>query len=96
VLRSRKIKPGFFMNKELAECDITARILFIGLWFLADKEGKFEDRPKKIRAFVFPYENCDVDELLNQLQDHGFILRYEADGNKYIQLINFEKNMLMK
>ncbi|HUM44602.1 MAG TPA: hypothetical protein PKI14_16785, partial [Fervidobacterium sp.] len=90
--RSRNIKPGFFMNDELAECNFAARILFAGLWCLADREGRLEDRPKKIRAFVFPYDNCDVDELLNQLQSHGFILRYEVDGGKYIQVINFKKH----
>ena len=90
--RARNIKPGFFMNEELAECDLAARLVFIGLWSLADREGRLEDRPKRIRAFVFPYENYDVDELLNQLQEHGFILRYEVDGNKYIQVLNFKKH----
>ena len=90
--RARNIKPGFFMNEELAECDLAARLVFIGLWSLADREGRLEDRPKRIRAFVFPYEDYDVDELLNQLQEHGFILRYEVDGNKYIQVLNFKKH----
>ncbi len=90
--RSRNIKPGFFANDELAECDPLARIVFIGLWCLADREGRLEDRPKKIRGFVFPYENYDVNELLNQLQSHGFILRYEVNGSKYIQVINFKKH----
>ncbi len=80
------------MNEELAECDPLARLVFAGLWCLADREGRLEDRPKRIRAFVFPYENYDVDKLLNQLQDHGFILRYEVNGDKYIQVINFKKH----
>jgi len=90
--RARNIKPGFFMNEELAECDLAARLVFIGLWSLADREGRLEDRPKRIRAFVFPYEDYDVDELLNQLQEHGFIIRYKVEGNKYIQVVNFKKH----
>jgi hypothetical protein len=90
--RARNIKPGFFMNEDLAECDLPARLLFIGLWCLADREGRLEDRPKRIGAFVFPYEDYDVDALLNQLHEHGFILRYEVDGGKYIQIINFKKH----
>jgi len=90
--RARNIKPGFFMNEDLAECDLAARLVFIGLWSLADREGRLEDRPKRIRAFVFPYEDYDVDELLNQLQEHGFIIRYEVEGNKYIQVVNFKKH----
>lgn len=92
VPRARNIKPGFFMNEDLAECDLAARLLFIGLWCLADREGRLEDRPKKIKAFVFPYENFNVDELLNQLQEHNFILRYQVNGSKYIQVINFTKH----
>lgn len=90
--RARNIKPGFFINEELAECDLAARLLFIGLWCLADREGRLKDRPKRIGAFVFPYEHYDIDDLLNQLHAHGFIIRYEANGEKYIQVANFKKH----
>jgi hypothetical protein len=90
--RARNIKPGFFINEELAECDLAARLLFIGLWCLADREGRLKDRPKRIGAFVFPYEHYDIDDLLNQLYARGFIVRYEANGEKYIQIVNFKKH----
>ncbi len=92
MARARNIKPGFFANENLAECDPLARILFAGLWCLADRDGRMEDRPKRIRAELLPYDSCDADELLNQLQQHGFILRYEACGSRYIQVLNFEKH----
>jgi len=90
--RARNIKPGFFMNEYLAECDLAARLLFIGLWCLADREGRLEDRPKRIGAFVFPYEQYDIDNLLEQLAERGFIIRYQVDGKKYIQVVNFKKH----
>ena len=90
--RARNIKPGFFMNEYLAECDLAARLLFIGLWCLADREGRLEDRPKRIGAFVFPYEQYDIDSLLDQLAECGFIIRYQVDGKKYIQVVNFKKH----
>lgn len=68
MARARNIKPGFFANEDLAECDPLARLLFAGLWCLADREGRLEDRPKRIRAELLPYDSCDADELLNQLQ----------------------------
>jgi hypothetical protein len=92
MARSRNIKPGFFANEDLAECDPLARILFTGLWCIADRAGRLEDRPKRIRAEVLPYDACDADQLLAQLEKHGFILRYVADGNPYIQVLNFEKH----
>lgn len=91
-MRARNIKPGFFANEDLAEIDPMGRLLFIGLWMLADREGRLEDRPKRLKGTIFPYDNCDIDALLNDLQKYGFILRYEVDGMKCIQIVNFTKH----
>lgn len=89
MARARNIKPGFFANENLAECDPLARLLFAGLWCLADREGRLEDRPKRIRAELLPYDTCDADELLNQLQAKGFILRYSHGEGRFIQVLKF-------
>jgi len=92
MARARNIKPGFFTNDVLADCDPLARLLFAGLWTVADRAGRLEDRPKRIKAAVLPYDSCDVDTLLNQLHNHGFIERYEVDGLKLIQVLAFDKH----
>lgn len=92
MARARNIKPGFFSNDALAECEPLARILFAGLWCIADKSGRLEDRPKKIKAEVLPYDDCDADDLLSQLEKHGFILRYSVCNFNAIQILNFEKH----
>ena len=46
MARARNIKPGFFRNADLVEMPIEARLLFIGLWTLADRSGRLEDRPR--------------------------------------------------
>jgi hypothetical protein len=68
-------------------------LLFEGLWCLADREGRLEDRPKRIKAEIFPYfdPKPNVETLLCNLQEAGFIKRYSAGGN-YIQIINFLKH----
>lgn len=92
MARTRNIKPGFFLNDELAELHPLARLLFAGLWTIADREGRLEDRPKRIKAEILPYDDCDVDQFLTDLHKSGFILRYIADGDNYIQIINFAKH----
>ncbi|QGY29790.1 hypothetical protein [Pantoea cypripedii] len=92
MARSRNIKPGFFTNDELAECSPLARLLFAGLWTIADKEGRLDDRPKKIKALVLPFDNVDCDDCLKQLHDRQFINRYSVDGNAYIQISNWKKH----
>ena len=92
MARARNIKPGFFTNDSLAECDPFARLLFAGLWTIADRAGRLEDRPKRIKAALLPYDECDVEELLNQLCVHGFIVRYEVGGQRLIQVLAFDKH----
>lgn len=79
MARARNIKPGFFANEDLAECEPLARLLFAGLWCLADREGRLEDRPKRIRAELLPYDMCDADSLLNQLQARGGAVRQDQE-----------------
>lgn len=92
MARSRNIKPGFFKNETLAECQPLTRLLFAGLWCLADREGRLEDRPKRIRAELLPYDDGSVEEMLDELHRAGFIVRYEAAGNRFIQVMNFNKH----
>lgn len=92
MARSRNIKPGFFTNDQLAELPALTRLLFIGLWTVADREGRIEDRPKRIKAETMPYDNFDCDEALSDLQKAGFITRYEAGGISVIQVVNWDKH----
>lgn len=92
MARTRYLKPGFFKNELLAEIDPLGRLLFAGLWTIADREGRLEDRPKRIKAEILPYDDCDIDELLDSLHKQGFILRYEVEGECYIQILNFLKH----
>lgn len=89
MARARNLKPGFYRNEDLAECSVWARLLFPGLWLLADREGRLEDRPKRIRAEILPFDLVDVDPLLDELDGHGFIKRYVVDGKHYIQVLKF-------
>lgn len=92
MARARNIKPSFFINEDLIELEPLTRLLFIGLWCLADREGRLEDRPKRVKLSILPADDCNVDCLLQSLHDRGFIIRYEVDGIKYIQIPNFKKH----
>jgi len=92
MARARNLKPGFFTNEDLIELPFEYRILFAGLWTLADKEGRLEDRPKKIKLHVFPGDDVDCDAGLNALQEKGFVLRYSAGNARYIQILTWKKH----
>ena len=94
MARARNIKPGFFTNEHLGELEPLARLLFIGLWCQADREGRLEDRPKRLKIDILPYDDCDIEFLLETLADSPdkFIQRYSVDGKKYIAITNFTKH----
>lgn len=92
MARSRNIKPGFFCNEDMVELDFATRLLFAGLWTVADREGRLEDRPKKIKINVFPADDVDVDGMLESLAAKKFIVRYEVNGAKYVQITNWHKH----
>jgi len=92
VARARNLKPSFFTNEQLADLEPLARLLFQGLWLHADREGRLEDRPRKLKAEILPYDDCDPEALLASLQAAGFIQRYEVGGNRCIVLPTFMKH----
>lgn len=91
-MRARDIKPGFFKNDQLAECSMAARLLFPGLWMLADREGRLENRPRKIKAEIFPFDDVDVAALLAELDRAGLIRTYEAEGKALVWIPQFRRH----
>lgn len=93
MARARNIKPSLFKNEILGEADPLLTILFEGLWCLADREGRVEDRPKRIKAEIFPYRDLpNFNGYLTELAQLGFIDRYEVGGEAFIQVVNFTKH----
>jgi hypothetical protein len=92
MARARNIKPGFFRNADLVELPVETRLLFIGLWTMADRAGRLHDRPKQIKMELYPADSFDIDSMLAQLHGFGFINRYESNKIKCIQIINFLKH----
>ena len=89
-MRTRLIRPGFFLNEDLAALSPHARLLFAGLWLIADRAGRLRDQPAVIRASVFPYEVVDADALLDELARAGFVVRYIGGSDrKCVEVVNF-------
>lgn len=92
MARARNIKPGFFKNYDLADAGPYAQLLFSGLWCMADKEGRMEDKPRLIKAEIFPYYDVDVNGELTKLERLGFICRYQVGGMALIEVANFKEH----
>lgn len=91
-MRSRNIKPKFFKNSKLGKLTPYHRLLFAGLWCMADGHGRLKDEPDEIKIECLPWDDIDVDPLLDDLcqGNDPFIYRYESNGYKVIQVCKFE------
>jgi hypothetical protein len=93
MARTRSIRPGFFSNEELCSLPPLVRLLFAGLWTVADREGRLLDRPKKLKAELFPYDRTfSVERGLELLAGLGLIFRYSSDGLRCIFVMSWYKH----
>lgn len=102
MARIRSIKIDFFHDEDLCDLPFEYRLLFAGLWLLADREGRLEDRPRYIKTQIFPHDEVDVETMLETLsqpkRDGGspFIHRYSTVNSRgthgYIEVVNFLKH----
>lgn len=89
-MRARNLKPAIFKNEFLAVSDPLYTIIFEGLWCLADREGRLEDRPAKIHMEINPGRAFEgTEKSLAWLAENGFIHRYSIGKARYIQVIKF-------
>lgn len=89
-MKSRIFRPEFLNDERLFECGDHALIVYLGLMSMADRAGRLEDRPIRIKAVVLPYHDVDLDSLLTNLHDQNFITRYEENGLNCIEIKDFE------
>jgi len=97
-MRIRYLKPEFFKDEHIKDLPFEVRLFYQGLWIMADRSGRLEDRPERLKAEIMPYDKIDVNKLLDLLAKpkndtyRPFIIRYKVDGEKYIQIIKWDKH----
>lgn len=91
-MRIRTIKPEFFKHDGIAELPPLSRLFFIGLWCVADRDGRLADRPARLKIEILPYDEADADLMLNELAKGGFINRYTEQGMQIVQVLSFNSH----
>ena len=89
-MRIRTIKPEFFVHEELFDAEARAglplRVAFSGLWCAADREGRFQWRPRSLKLGILPYDDLDFEDVLHALEAAGFIRSYVVGGKKFAEI----------
>ncbi|WP_134663951.1 hypothetical protein [Amycolatopsis sp. CFH S0078] len=90
--RIRTIKPSFFRSEDVSALPLRARLTWIGLWTHCDDAGRTKDNVRLIKGDIWPLDDvslADIEEDLETLAAHGRIVRYEADGRRYLEIANW-------
>jgi len=92
-MRARGIKPDICLDENLVKCSSMARLLAVYLPMYADRDGRFEFRPLRIKAAIFPYDDgLDIEALLKELVTINYINVYVINEQKFAEINNFSSN----
>lgn len=106
MARIRSVKPEFHQDEDICELGFETRQAYIGLMNYADREGKFEWRPKYLQMMIFPpygkvNRKVSMDKQLEILKNAAkkgskrpFIIQYSdpETGKIYGKILTFLKH----
>lgn len=95
MARIRTIKPDFFTSEDIVSLTPMARLLFIATWLEADRAGRFSWRPKTMKLRYLPGDDCNVEELADELLGAGLIVTYEINGQLYAEIPSFIRHQVI-
>lgn len=98
MARKRMIDPSIWINEDFGSLSILAKLVFIGLFSIADDEGRGKASPAYIKAVLFPYNDdlriADVEKTLSEISSKMSVIFYSCDENMYYTLTSW--NMWQK
>jgi len=96
--RIRTIKPEAAADEALWDLGQGSGLPVFQAFFMlicyADRAGRFEWRPRALKAACLPYWEGDFGIVLDALADKGLLVRYEVEGKAYGLIRNFGKHQV--
>ncbi|MCP3701054.1 MAG: hypothetical protein GY920_21555 [Aliivibrio sp.] len=95
MARIRTIKPEFFTSESVLSVSPLARLLFIGLWCEADREGRLKWKPKTLKFRYLPADSVNIEKLCDELESEGMICTYCISGVDYCEIPGFSSHQVI-
>ena len=96
MARIRSIKPEFWTSENIGKLSRDARLLFIGLWNLADDVGRVRGALPYLSGALFSYDDdatpAAVGAWLSELVGSGMVRAYTVDGSSYLDIPKWLKH----
>lgn len=90
MARRRMIDPKFWGDETIGKLEPQERLFYIGLFSLADDEGRICGSPGYLRSQIYPYDDIPLDVIvtwITRLEKIGLIHTYDdpsGNNNTYI------------
>ena len=95
MARIRTIKPEFFTSESVLSVTPLARLLFIGLWCEADRDGRLKWKPKTLKFRYLPADNVDMESICGELEAEGMIITYCVGDIDYCEIPSFSNHQVI-
>lgn len=92
MARIRTIKPEFPQSESMGRVSREARLCFILLWTICDDSGRTRASSRMLASLLYPYDEDAgkrIDGWLGELETENCIVRYEVEGNTYLEIRNW-------
>jgi len=92
MARIRTIKPEFPQSESMGRVSREARLCFILVWTICDDSGRARASSRMLASLLYPYDEDAgkrIDGWLAELERENCIVRYEAEGNTYLEVRNW-------
>ena len=97
--RIRTIKPESLTDEGLWDLETETGLpvfrAYVGMWMYADREGRFEWRPRPLKAAILPYWEGDFSRVLDALATRGFVVKYACGGREYGVIPSFKRHQVI-
>ena len=92
MARIRSIRPEFWEDPTIGRLSRDARLLYIGLWNMADDEGRFRWNLRRIVGELFSFDaDADVEAWMRELTAARRVVRYSIDGEDLAFIPTFKE-----
>ena len=95
MARKRMIDPGIWSSEDFSKLSSFSKLIFIGLFSLADDEGRGKANPSYLKSMLFPYEegirSADIKKTLQEIASTMSVIFYTHDEKEYYALKSWEK-----
>lgn len=88
MARIRSIKPTFWKSRAVRKLSDAEKLVWVGLWNIADDLGRLMDEPSLIAGelWALAYADEQVESALSGLASKGRIIRYTVEDDGFIQI----------